>query len=581
MYYTRYGNPLHERVAALVAGLEGAESGLCFASGMAAISTVMVGLLQAGDHVVAQANHYMGTSLLLTEVLPRLGVTATLVDQRDTDAFIAAIRPGTRLVHLETPANPTLALTDIAAVADAAHRAGALVTVDNTVASPMNQTPIQLGADIVMHSATKTLGGHHDLTAGVVVGSRAHCDRVWRTAVVLGATLSPMDAWLLLRGLRTLAVRTERQNASAQQVAEFLASHREVRVVHYPGLQTHPQHQRAAAQMLGFGALMALELRGGYDAAERLLARLRLFTHAVSLGGVDSLAVHAAAMWSGTLDEGQMRAAAIEPSLVRLSVGLESSRRAVRRPRPSPRPKESVTMTTANPQWTGRFPANEIIGLLDNFPRHNLGESTSQDLVLGELLDLIGLEEIRDLRLGYVSAAGTAGRSGIRSRRLTGAPAETILTTQGVGLALFLLAFEHCRAGDEAVVAHPVLSAESRRVGRRRGPRPLGALGLRRGLSGRRGHGRRTLSPRTKLVSIASPQNPSGVRVRESEVAQLLEAMSERAPQALLLIDEIYRDATYGDARAFLTASRRATRASSPRAPSPRRTAPPGCGSAG
>ncbi|HEY6509157.1 MAG TPA: aminotransferase class I/II-fold pyridoxal phosphate-dependent enzyme, partial [Vicinamibacterales bacterium] len=324
-YYTRYGNPLHERVGALVAGLEGAESGLCFASGLAAISAVMLGLLRAGDHVVAQVNHYMGTSLLLTDVLPRLGVTATLVDQSDTEAFIAAIEPGTRLVHLETPANPTLALTDIAAVADAAHRAGAVVTVDNTVASPMNQSPIRLGADIVMHSATKTLGGHHDITAGIVVGSEAHCAQVWRTAVVLGATLSPMDAWLLLRGLRTLAIRTDRQNASAQQVAEFLASHSGVRAVHYPGLSTHPQHELAARQMRGFGSLMAVELHGGYPAAERLLARLGLFTHAVSLGGVESLAVHAAAMWSGTLDEAQMRAAAIEPSLVRLSIGLESA----------------------------------------------------------------------------------------------------------------------------------------------------------------------------------------------------------------------------------------------------------------
>jgi cystathionine beta-lyase/cystathionine gamma-synthase len=324
-YYTRYGNPLHDRVAALVAGLEGAESGLCLASGMAAISAVTMGLLQSGDHVVAQANHYMGTTLLLTEVLPRMGVSTTLVDQSDTNAFITAIRPDTRLVHLETPANPTLALTDIAAVAEAAHRAGALITVDNTVASPMNQTPIQLGADLVMHSATKALGGHHDITAGIVVGSQAHCARVWRTAVVLGATLSPMDAWLLLRGLRTLAVRTERQNATAQAVAEFLASHREVRVVHYPGLTTHPQHSLAARQMHGFGPLMAAEIRGGYDAAERLVGRLRLFTNAVSLGGVDSLAVHPAAMWSGSLDTAQMKSSAIEPSLVRLSIGLESA----------------------------------------------------------------------------------------------------------------------------------------------------------------------------------------------------------------------------------------------------------------
>jgi aspartate/methionine/tyrosine aminotransferase len=201
----------------------------------------------------------------------------------------------------------------------------------------------------------------------------------------------------------------------------------------------------------------------------------------------------------------------------------------------------------ANPQWAGRFPTNAIIGLLDNFPRHNLGESTSQDLVLGELLDLIGLDEIRDLPLGYVSAAGTAGLRGQISA-LSGAPATSILTTQGVGLALFLLAFEHCRAGDEAVVLTPCFPpSRDALVGA--GVRVISApLAF--------DHGYRVdvdavaacLSPRTTLVSLASPQNPSGIRVRESEVSHLLQAMSERAPRALLLIDEIYRDATYGEA---------------------------------
>ena len=324
-YYTRYGNPIHERVVALVAGLEGAESGLCFASGMAAISSVALGLLHAGDHVVAQNNHYMGTSMLLTEVLPRLGVTTTLVDQTSTKAFSAAIRPETRLVHIETPANPTLALTDIASVADIAHRAGALLSVDNTIASPINQRPLSLGADIAIHSATKILGGHHDITAGVIVASEELCAKIWRTSVVIGATLSPMDAWLLLRGLRTLGVRARQQNDSAMDVANFLAQHPSITRVHYPGLPDHPQHELAQRQMDGFGTLIAIEVDGGYTAAERFLSRLRLFTHAVSLGGVESLAVHAAAMWAGSLDEEQMRAAAINPSLVRLSIGLETT----------------------------------------------------------------------------------------------------------------------------------------------------------------------------------------------------------------------------------------------------------------
>ncbi|MGB8862373.1 MAG: aminotransferase class I/II-fold pyridoxal phosphate-dependent enzyme, partial [Ilumatobacteraceae bacterium] len=302
-YYTRYGNPLHDRVARLVAGLEGAESGLCFASGMAAISTVALSVVRAGDHVVAQNNHYMGTSMLLSEVLPRFGVTVTIVDQTDVDAFTAAIRPGTTLVHIETPANPTLALTDIAAVANLAHSVGALLTVDNTFASPINQRPISLGADIVMHSATKALGGHHDLTAGIAVTTETRCAEIWRTAVVVGATMSPMDGWLLLRGLRTLALRVRQQNDTALAVAQFLQAHPRVAAVHHPGLPTHPQHELARRQMAGFGSLLAVEVDGGYAAAERFVAGLRLFTHAVSLGGVESLAVHAAAMWAGTLDE--------------------------------------------------------------------------------------------------------------------------------------------------------------------------------------------------------------------------------------------------------------------------------------
>ncbi len=322
-YYTRYGNPLHRRVARVVADLEGAGTGLVAASGMGAIATVAMGLLASGDRVVAQRNHYMGTTKLLSDVLARFGVEAEFVEQSDTEAFARALARPAAMVMLESPTNPDCSLTDLAAVARLAHDAGATVVVDNTFATPLNQRPLALGADLVVHSATKYLGGHHDLTAGVVVGDAATIERLWSTQIVLGATLSPMDAWLLLRGLRTLAVRVRRINDSALAVARALESHPAIASVSYPGLAGHPQHALARRQMSGFGGVMGLRLRAGYEATARFVAGLRLARHAVSLGGVDSLVVHAAAMWAGTLDDAGMALAGIEPGLVRLSVGLE------------------------------------------------------------------------------------------------------------------------------------------------------------------------------------------------------------------------------------------------------------------
>ena len=322
-YYTRYGNPTLERVAGLIAGLEDAPAGLMTASGMGAISAAVLALVRSGDHVVAQTNHYMGTSRLLGELLPRFGVTVSFVDATSLPAFEQALRPQTRLVFVETPVNPTLALTDLEGVAALARTRGILTVADNTFASPLNQQPRRHGIDLVVHSATKVLGGHHDLTAGVVLGDAALVERVWDTAIVLGATLSPQDAWLLLRGLRTLAVRVERINATAQRVAEALQAMPGVEQVHYPGLSTHPQHALARRQMRGFGGVMALQVQGGSRDAERVMKRLTLFTQAVSLGGVESLAVHAASMWAGSLDDDALRASGIAPNLIRLSIGLE------------------------------------------------------------------------------------------------------------------------------------------------------------------------------------------------------------------------------------------------------------------
>jgi cystathionine beta-lyase/cystathionine gamma-synthase len=325
-FYSRYGSPTHARVEAVLADIEGAPAALLLASGMAAISCSVLALLRSGDHVVAQRSHYMGTTQLVSGVLARYGVSATIVEQSDVQAFAAALRPETRLVIVESPSNPLLQLTDLAAVASLARARGILTLADNTFATPVNQNPIALGVDLVVHSATKFLGGHHDLLAGAVMGPQALVERIWDLSIVLGCNLGAFETWLLLRGLRTLELRVRRQNETALAVARHLAGHPAVAKVHYPGLESHPQHALARAQMKGYGGVLSFSLREGRDAALAFMQRLKLFTQAVSLGGIEALAMHAATTWSGTLTEEQTRASGIDPGLVRLSVGLEDPR---------------------------------------------------------------------------------------------------------------------------------------------------------------------------------------------------------------------------------------------------------------
>lgn len=322
-YYTRYGNPTLERAETIIAQLEGAEAALVTGSGMGAITTTILALVQSGDHIVAQRNHYMGTTKLLTEILPRFGVTATLVDQTDVAAFAAALRPETKLLLVETPSNPTMQLTDLQAIADLARPRNILTFCDNTFASPYNQRPLAHGIDLVMHSATKYLGGHHDLSAGVVAGSQALLAKIWEAHMVIGAVLGPIDGWLLLRGLRTLAVRVKQQNQTALAIAQYLERHPAIEQVYYPGLPSHPQYALAQRQMKGFGGVLSFAVKGGYGATQRFISTLKLPTQAVSLGGYESLVVHAAAMWEGTLGEAGLMEAGIQPNLVRFSVGLE------------------------------------------------------------------------------------------------------------------------------------------------------------------------------------------------------------------------------------------------------------------
>jgi len=325
-FYTRYGNPTHKQVETIMAALEGGEAALVTSSGMGAIFAAVMTDLANGDHVVAQTNHYSATAKLFRDLLPRWGIDYTLVDQTQTETFPPAIRPNTKLIYIESPSNPLLHLTDIQAVADVARSKGIRTIIDNTFASPVNQTPLKLGIDVVVHSATKFLGGHHDLTAGVIVSSSSYVNAVWDFSIISGSILGPFDGWLLLRGLKTLGLRVEQQNRNALALAQFLESHPKVERVNYPGLESHPQHQLARRQMKGFGGMMSVVLKGDRDAASRLISSLKLAKCAVSLGGVDTLIVHASTMFSHQHSAEQRRAAGITDCLVRISVGIEDER---------------------------------------------------------------------------------------------------------------------------------------------------------------------------------------------------------------------------------------------------------------
>lgn len=322
-FYTRYGNPNHQMVEATLAALEGGEAALVTSSGMAAIFAVMLGTLSQGDHILAQRNHYAGAMTLLRDYLQRWGITVTLVDQTDSSAFAEAIRPETRMIYVETPVNPLMQITDLRAIVGLARQNGILTVCDNTFATPINQRPLELGIDAVIHSATKYIGGHHDATAGAIVAGRELIERIWRFALVAGSTLSPFDSWLLLRGLRTLGLRVERHNSNAMALASFLETHPLVSRVYYPGLPSHPQHELARSQMEGSTGMLSVELKGGYSAADGLISGLQLATRAASLGGFETLVVHPASMWSLQLSAETRQSTGINDGLVRISVGLE------------------------------------------------------------------------------------------------------------------------------------------------------------------------------------------------------------------------------------------------------------------
>jgi len=322
-FYTRYGNPTHRQAEAVIAALEGGEAALLAASGMGAIFAAMLCNLRAGDHVVAQRDLYAGTATLVEELLPRWGIEHTFVRQTEAADFARAVRPNTKLIYVETPTNPLMRITDLRAVAALGRERQIMTMVDNTFATPVNQRPLELGIDVCVHSATKYLGGHSDITAGVVVGAREFVERAWKFGLVAGAVLGAFDAWLLLRGLRTLSLRVVRHNQNALALARFLETHPQVERVHYPGLTSHPQHELARAQMSGFTGMLSVEVRGGFGAVEKFVGALKLGVNAASLGGYGTLVVHPAAMWGQQLSKEQRAAMSIGDNLVRVSVGLE------------------------------------------------------------------------------------------------------------------------------------------------------------------------------------------------------------------------------------------------------------------
>src|SRR5262252_2387619 len=314
--YVRDGNPTQARLEEALAAVEGGETALVFASGLTAAAAYLQAQ-PAGSHVVYPSDVYYGVRALAQEFLPRWGMEATAVDMTDLAAVRAALRPNTRVVWAETPSNPLMQVSDLAALARLAHEAGASLTVDGTFATPAIQRPLELGADVVHHSTTKYLGGHSDVQGGALVFAKKGeiAEKASHVRKIVGGVGSPFNSWLVLRGLRTLSCRVERQSSNALAVARFLAGHAGVEAVHYPGLESHPGHEVARRQMSGFGGMLSFRVRGGRDAAVRVASSVRLFLNATSLGGTESLIEHRAS------SEGP--GSPTPPNLLRVPVGLE------------------------------------------------------------------------------------------------------------------------------------------------------------------------------------------------------------------------------------------------------------------
>lgn len=320
--YSRAGNPTRDRLETALAALEGGVSAHVFTTGMAALSALFA-MLRAGDHLICSKDVYAGTVRLLDQIVSGYGIEIEYVDTSDLAAVEAAFKPNTKHIHIETPSNPLMVLTDIAAVAKIAHARGAEVSVDNTFLSPVLQSPLELGADIVMHSTTKYLNGHSDGLGGVLVGSRPeHKERFLLVQKAAGGVMSPFECFLVLRGIKTLPLRVREHEKNGQAIAEYLLTHPKVSKLAYPGLKTHPQYELACRQQKGFGSMMSFELKNREEAA-RFLAALKIFLNAESLGGVESLASHSATTTHASVSAETRAVMGINEGRIRLSVGIE------------------------------------------------------------------------------------------------------------------------------------------------------------------------------------------------------------------------------------------------------------------
>jgi cystathionine gamma-synthase len=323
--YSRNTNPTVQAFEEKVRLLEGAEAATSFATGMAAISNTLFTLLSPGDRVVSVKDTYGGTNKIFIEFLPRFKIEVALCDTTDHSAIEAAITQGCRVLYLETPTNPTLKVIDIARLAEAAHRVGAIVVADNTFATPLNQNPLALGVDLVLHSATKFLGGHADALGGVICGSTPLIEQIYHYREINGATLDPHAAYLLLRGMKTLHLRIRQQNESALQIARWLQEQPQVSRVFYPGLESHAQHDIARRQMRGFGGVLSFMLKGGFEAVRAFLPRLRYAHLAANLGAVETVAGPPATTSHVECSPAEREAMGIPEGLIRYSVGIEET----------------------------------------------------------------------------------------------------------------------------------------------------------------------------------------------------------------------------------------------------------------
>ena len=323
--YSRWDNPTVVTLEKKLAAFEHGGAGAAFSSGMAAISTSLFTFLVKGVHILGIKDLYGGTYAMLHDILPGIGFDTTLVESSDFGEMERGVKKSTRIVYIESPTNPTLKIVDIRRAAKLAHSNGAVLMVDNTFASPINQNPMDMGADVVLHSVTKYINGHADLIAGAAVASKKNAHRIKMMRRDLGGTLDPLPAWLILRGMKTMAIRVRQQNATAMILAEFLSTHRKVAKVHYPGLKEHPQHQLAKKQMKGFGGMLSFEIRGTTKDAMKFTESLRVATLAASLGGVATLVSQPYNMTHTQMTSKERALTGIPETLVRVSVGIEDA----------------------------------------------------------------------------------------------------------------------------------------------------------------------------------------------------------------------------------------------------------------